>query len=106
MGGRKNWDVSMKQVALAEPTSLLDQLFLGCTQRERKPNLKIVQEGRYLLESRFSAGTVKHLRGWERSREDTVAWSRDTEGHAKKCLESYFELANTKIEQSHKVSTP
>ena len=28
------------------------------------------------------------------------------EGHAKKCVERYFELANKKVEQLHKVSSP
>ena len=33
------WDNLMKQVDLEEPTPLLDQVFLGCTQRECKPTL-------------------------------------------------------------------
>ena len=33
-------------------------------------------------------------------------WSYDMEGHAKKCVERYFELANKTTEQLYKVSTP
>ena len=49
MVGRKNnlnrmWDVLMGQVDLGEPTCLLDRENLGCTQREGKPNLKILHE--------------------------------------------------------------
>ena len=33
----------MKQVDLEEPTPLLDQAYLLCTQRERKPNLMTVR---------------------------------------------------------------
>ena len=62
-----------------------------CTQRECKHNLKIVQENKDLLESLISAGIVKQLLGWERSRADAVAWSYDMAGHAKKCEERYNE---------------
>ena len=84
----------MKQVDLGEPRSLLDQEYLGCTQRECKPNLKIVQTRKDLLESLISAGTFKQLLGWEMSHVDTIAWSSDMEVHAKKCVERYCELAN------------
>ena len=33
-------------------------------------------------------------------------WSYDMEGHAKKCVERYCELANKTTEQLHKVETP
>ena len=36
----------------------------------------------------------------------TVAWSYDMEGHAKKCGEIYCALANRTTEQLYKVSTP
>ena len=34
------------------------------------------------------------------------SWSYDIEGHAKKCVERYCELANKTTQQLHKVSTP
>ena len=34
------------------------------------------------------------------------SWSYDLEGHAKKCVERYCELANRTTEQLYKVSTP
>ena len=77
----------MKQDDLEEPTTLLDQVYLGCTQRECKQNMKIVQENKDLLESLISAGTIKQLLGWERSHPDTVVWSYDVEERAKKCVE-------------------
>ena len=36
----------------------------------------------------------------------TVAWSFDMEGHARKCVERYCELANKKVEQLYKVWSP
>ena len=69
-------------VDVGEPTSCLDHVYLGCTQRackpnetvteeyrkdiritsaqrDCKPNLKIAQESTDLLESVISAGTIK-----------------------------------------------
>ena len=34
------------------------------------------------------------------------SWSYDMEGHAKKCVERYFELAKKTTQQLYKVSTP
>ena len=34
------------------------------------------------------------------------SWSYDMEGHAKKCVERYCELANETTQQLHKVATP
>ena len=36
----------------------------------------------------------------------TVAWSYHMEGHAQKCVERYCRLANKKVEQLYKVSSP
>ena len=106
MGGKKNnlkpmWDTLVKQVDFEEPTPLLDQENLGVTQRECKPNPQIVQENRNMFESLISAGTLsnKWLFGREKSHADIIAWPCDMEGHAKKCVARYCELANKKIEQ-------
>ena len=64
--GNPVWDVLMKQVDLGEPRSLLDQEYLGCTQRECKPIKNIVQTRKDLLKSLISAGTFKQLLSWER----------------------------------------
>ena len=34
----------MKDVDIEEPTSCLDHVYLGCTQRECKPNDTIIEE--------------------------------------------------------------
>ena len=46
MAGKKQklapmWKKLMKDVDTEEPTSFLDHVYLGCTQRECKPNEKI-----------------------------------------------------------------
>ena len=44
--------------------------------------------------------------GGKKPHAKTIAWSYDMEGHAKQCVEWYCELANQKVEQSYKVSSP
>ena len=86
MGGNMNnrkpmRDKLMKQVQLEQPAPLLDHIYLGCTQRECKLNLKIVRENKDSFESLISPGTIKQLLGWKKSHVDIVAWSHDMEGY-------------------------
>ena len=55
-----------------------------------------------MFESRISAGATEKLPGWDKFHAKTVA-SCDMEGHARKCVERYCELANKKVEQIKKV---
>ena len=96
----------MKLVDLGEPTTFLDHVYWGCTQRECKSNENIVEEYNQVLETRIPAGATQKLPGWEKHPAKTVAWSCDMEGHAQKCVERCCELANKKTEQLYKVSSP
>ena len=51
-----------------------------------------------MFESRISAGSIEKLVGWEKSHANTIAWSYDMEGQAKKCVERCCELANNTVE--------
>ena len=89
MAGRKQnvapmWKKLTKHVDLDEPTSFLDHVYLGCTQRECKPNEIIIDEYRKMFGSRISAGATEKLQGWEKPHTKMVAWSYDMEGHAQK----------------------
>ena len=77
----------MKHVDLDEPTSFLDHVYLGCTQRESKPNEVVIKEHREMFESRNSAGATEKIPGWDTPRAKTVAWSFDMEGHAQTCVD-------------------
>ena len=57
-----------------------------------------------MFESRISAGATEELPCSENLR--ISSWSYDMEGHAKKCVERYCELANKTTQQLYKVSTP
>ena len=94
MAGKKHnidpmWKVLNKEVDLGEPTSFLDHVYLGCTQKQCEISKDIVDKKLACLENlRISS------------------WSYDMEGHAKKCVERYCELANKTTQQFYKVSTP
>ena len=98
------WKVPNKEVDLGEPTSFLDHVYLGCTQRQCETNKDIVDNYRTMFESRISAGRVEKLPFPQNPR--ISSWSYVMEGHAKKCVERYCELANKTTQQLHKVSTP
>ena len=98
------WKVLNKEVDLGEPTSFLDHVYLGCTQRQCEMSKDIVDNYRTMFESRISAEATEKLPYSENLR--VSSWSYDMEGHAKKCRERYCELANKTTQQLYKVSTP
>ena len=98
------WKVLNKEVDLGEPTSFLDHVSLGCTQRQCEISKDIVDNYRTMFESRISAGPTEKLPCSENLR--ISSWSYDMEGHAKKCVERYCELANKTTQQLYNVSTP
>ena len=55
------WKVLNKEVDLGEPTSLLDHVYLGCTQRPCEMSKDIVDNYRTMFESRISAGRTEKL---------------------------------------------
>ena len=83
--------VLMKDVYLGEPTSFLDHVHLGCTQRKCQLSKDIVDIYRSMFESRIYAGAVENLPGTkakEKLDAETISsWSYDMERHAKKCVE-------------------
>ena len=93
------WKVLMKDVDLGEPTSFLDHVYLGCTQRECQISKNIEDNYRSMFESRIPVG-VKEKRPSRNSgkldAETTSSWSYDMEGHEKKCVEN---IANLRIKQ-------
>ena len=98
------WKVLNKEVDLGEPTSFLDHVCLGCTQRQCEVSHDIVDNYRTMFESRISAGGVEKLPFPKNVR--ISSWSYDMVCHAKKCVERYCELANKTTLQLYKVSTP
>ena len=77
----------MKNVDLDEPTSFLDHVYLGCTQRECKPNETIIEEFSKMFESRISAGATDNY------------WCGNNLTHEQQHGEQYSELEYKKVEQ-------
>ena len=98
------WKVLNKEVYLGEPTSFLDHVYLGCTQRQYQTSKDTVENHRTMFESRISAVRVEKLPFPQNLR--ISSWSYDMAGHAKQCVERYYELANKTTQQLYKVSTP
>ena len=55
------WKVLNKEVDLGEPTSFVDHVHLGCTQRQCEMSKDIVDNSRTMFESRISAGGTEKL---------------------------------------------
>ena len=104
------WKLLNKEVDLGEPTSFFDHVYLGCTQRGCQIGNDIVDNYRSIFESRISAGATEKLpetKATVKPDGETISsWSYDMEGHAKKCVERYCELANKTTQHLYKVATP
>ena len=100
------WKILMRDVDLGEPTSFLDHVYLGCTQRECQISRNNVDSYRNMFESRMPARGAEKMSVSEKSDANISSWSYDMEGHAKKFVERNCELANKTTEQLYKVSTP
>ena len=98
------WKVLNKEVDLVEPTSFLDHVYLGCTQRQCKISKDIVTITEPCLNPEFPQEQLKNYHA--RKKLCISSWSYDMEGHAKKCVERFCELANKTTQQLYKVSTP
>ena len=83
------WKLLNKEVDLGEPTSFLDHVYLGCTQRQCQISKDIVDNYRTMFESRISAGGTEKLPFPQNL--SISSWSYDMAGHAKKCVERYCE---------------
>ena len=55
------WKVLNKEVDLGEPTSFLDHVYLGCTQRQCEVSKDIVDNYRAMFDARISAGATEIL---------------------------------------------
>ena len=53
------WKILMKDVDLGEPTSFLDHVYLGCTQRQCQISKDIVDNYKSMFESRICAGCLE-----------------------------------------------
>ena len=81
------WKILMKDVDLGEPTSFLDNIHLGCTQRECQRRKDIADNYRSMFESRISAELIEKRPSTVKFDAHISSWSCDMVCHAKKCVE-------------------
>ena len=98
------WKVLNTEVALGEPTSFFDHENLGCTQRQCEISKILWTITEPCSNREFPRREQRHYHSLKNLR--ISSWSCDMEGHAKKCVERYCELANKTTQQLYKVSTP
>ena len=98
------WKVLNKEVDLGEPTSFLDHVYLGCTQRKCEISKDIADNYRTVFESRISAGGVEKLPYPQNLR--ISSWSCGVAGRAGECVERCCELANGAARRLCGVSAP
>ena len=67
---------------------------------------KMWKKYRNMFESKISAGATEKLPNFKKIGANISSWSYDMEGHAKKCVERYCELANRATQQLYKVAIP
>ena len=77
------WKVLNKEVDLGEPTSFLDHIYLGCTQRQCEISKDIFDKDTTLFESRISARGTEKLPNSENFR--ISSWSYDMEACQEMC---------------------
>ena len=90
------WEVLNKEVDLGEPTSFLDHLYWGCTQRQCENKQRYWQLQNHVRIQNFRGVNLKTtILGNIR----ISSCSYDMQGHAKKCVERYCDLENKTTQQ-------
>ena len=101
------WKVLVKEVDLGEPASFLDHVYWGVRNGSANQAKLLSTIAKNMCESRISARAKEKLLCSGKPDADIFSWSYDMEGHAKKCVERYCELANSTTQQFfYTVSTP
>ena len=77
-------------------------MYIWVALKECQISNDIVANCRDMFESRISAGKLPTRALGKLDAETISSWSYDMEGHAKKCVERYCELANKTSQQLHK----
>ena len=110
MAGKKQnldpmWKLRNKEVDLGEPTSFLDHVYLGCTQRQCEISKDIVgQSQNHVRFANFSGCEQKNFHSLKIFvfLDGLMIWKV----MQRKCVERYCELANKTTQQLFQVSTP
>ena len=93
------WNILRKESDLGDPTPSIDQVYLGCSEREAKVDLQAIQSKTELFKKITTTREAeeKHQTKGTYSLEKITARRHDMEGHAEKCLDGCCELAKKDV---------
>ena len=117
------WKTLKEKMELEPSTPLVDQVYLGCNQREADVDEELIATKADLfkritttsvnaggdleqLEDKTPSNVDQVVAARSSKPQDTTAWSYDMEGHAVQCVERYCELAHRTPESLKPTETP
>ena len=102
------WTILQKDIDLEPPTPSIEQVYLGCTEREGNVKHKAVQLKSELSEKRTTTRETEEIDQTEENRlsRKIITWSCDMKGHAKKCVERHCELVKKDVSFLERLKTP
>ena len=98
------WKSLQKEIGFENPTQLMNQVFLGCTQREATVDPQAVQSKTEWFKK---LTTIREVDGEDQTKETDslqkiTAWSNDMAGHAEKRVAIYCEFAKQHVFSSNR----
>ena len=111
MSGKKQninptWKVRMKDVDLGEPTSFFWPCLFGLHSKTIWNKQRYCRQLQKCVWIQDLCWCYRKTTSFREIGCKYFSWSCDMEGHAKKCVERYCELANKTTQQLYKVATP
>ena len=86
------------EIDFEAPTPFLDQVYLGCTQREATCDLPAVRSKTELSKKvNDQGGSRSYQTNEKNSLGKNIVWSLGMEGHAEKCVERYCDIAKKDV---------
>ena len=89
-----------------DPTPLLSQVYVGCTQCDSITTESHVKTKSDLIGKITTTRTEAKSQIKDTENRKVASWSNDSEGHAGKYLERFVKSAHKTVDQSSKVSRP
>ena len=105
---RPMWQSLKREIAVAEPTPIVNQVSLGCTQREARVDMGVVQSKSEFRKRLTTSGTTDEMDLTKESKAPMkiIAWSCDIQGHEEKCVERHCALAKETASSLQLAATP
>ena len=102
------WKTRQKEVDLQDPTPLIDQVCLGCTDWDAKVHPQAVQSKTEVFKKLTTTRKSDEEDQTEEKHwlEKITDWCFDMEGHAEKCVDRHCECAKKNVSSFQQLATP